>query len=258
MAQSSSIEWTQATWNPVAGCTPVSPGCLNCYAARMALRLATMPNGTGRKYGGTAKRARDGRPVFAGRINIDEEALDVPRKWKLGRIIFVNSMSDLFHEGVEEDFIRRVFAVMEECPQHTFQVLTKRPERALELAPRLPWPKNVWMGTSVESEDYIWRVRTLAKIRKAAVRFLSCEPLLGPLRRLPLTGINWVIVGGESGPGARPMREEWAAQIRDQCEEREVAFFFKQWGGVRKSETGRRLEGRTWDEMPTTIAVGAA
>ncbi len=255
MAQSSSIEWTQATWNPVAGCTPVSPGCLNCYAARMALRLQTMPNGTGQKYRGTAKRARDGRPVFSGRVNLDEEALDVPRKWRLGRIIFVNSMSDLFHKDVELEYIQRVFKVMEDCPQHTFQVLTKRPERALELSSQLPWPGNVWMGTSVESQDYIWRVRTLARIPRVAVRFLSCEPLLGPLNRLPLRGIKWVIVGGESGPGARPMQEDWALSIRDQCEAHSVAFFFKQWGGVQKKKTGRALSGRTWDEMPERAHV---
>lgn len=250
MAQSSSIEWTQATWNPVAGCTPVSPGCLNCYAARMALRLATVGGKTAKKYEGTAKRARDGRPVFAGRINIDEDALEIPRQWKLGRIIFVNSMSDLFHEDVPREFIYRVFDVMESCPQHTFQVLTKRPERALEMADDLPWPKNVWMGTSVESTKYIERVRILQQIRKAAVRFLSCEPLLGPLNRLPLTGIQWVIVGGESGPGARPMEEEWVLRIKEQCEEKNVYFFFKQWGGTQKKRTGRALNGKTWNGMP--------
>ena len=254
MAQTSSIEWTDATWNPVAGCTPVSPGCLNCYAARMALRLSSMPNATGRKYAGTAARARDGRPVFAGRINLDEDALDVPRQWRLPRVIFVNSMSDLFHEGVPLTFIRRVFTVMEECPQHTFQVLTKRPERAAELAPQLAWPRNVWMGTSVESERYISRVRTLRTIQ-AAVRFLSCEPLLGPLRRLPLNGIHWVIVGGESGPGARPMEESWVLDIKRQCDSRDVAFFFKQWGGIRKHETGRTLEGQTWDDLPIGTAT---
>ncbi len=256
MAIGSSIEWTQATWNPVAGCTPVSPGCLNCYAARMALRLAHMPNGTGHKYGGTATRARDGRPVFSGKINLDRESLDLPRSWRLGRVIFVNSMSDLFHEQVPEEFIREVFQVMEECPQHTFQILTKRPERMIALAPRLPWPANVWMGTSVESARYYGRVRLLQQLRVASVRFLSCEPLLGPLARMPLKHIDWVIVGGESGPGARPMREEWAVQIKEQCEEKGVAFFFKQWGGVRKHETGRTLEGRTWDEMPE--CAGAA
>jgi protein gp37 len=249
MALGSSIEWTQATWNPVAGCTPVSPGCLNCYAARMALRLSHMPNGTGKKYRGTAKRARDGRPVFSGRIKLDEAALELPRSWRLGRIIFVNSMSDLFHEGVPEAFVQRVFQVMEECPQHTFQVLTKRPERALKLADRLPWPRNVWLGTSVESAKYYKRIERLRAI-PAAVRFLSCEPLLGPLPRLPLEGIQWVIVGGESGPGARAMEREWVVEIKEQCEEAGAAFFFKQWGGVRKSDAGRELEGQTWDQMP--------
>jgi len=249
MAQNSGIEWTQATWNPVAGCTPVSPGCLNCYAARMALRLERMPGTTGKKYKGTAKRARDGRPVFSGRINLDRGALDLPRSWRLGRIIFVNSMSDLFHEGVPTEYIQEVFQVMKECPQHTFQVLTKRPERALELSDSLPWPKNVWMGTSVESQKYVHRIHTLRKI-PAAIRFLSCEPLLGPLMRLPLAGIQWVIVGGESGPGAREMARDWVVGIKEQCEEKRVAFFFKQWGGVRKHETGRELEGRTWDDLP--------
>lgn len=249
MAQGSSIEWTQATWNPVAGCTPVSPGCLNCYAARMALRLQHMPGPAGRKYEGTAERARSGRPVFRGRINLDESALDLPRSWRLGRIIFVNSMSDLFHEGVPFDFIERVFAVMAECPQHTFQVLTKRPERALAFAKDLPWPDHVWLGTSVETKRYYERIRLLQRI-PAAVRFLSCEPLLGPLPRLPLKDIHWVIVGGESGPGARPMEESWPLEIKTQCERKGVAFFFKQWGGVNKKKTGRELAGQTWDGMP--------
>ncbi len=208
----------------------------------MALRLERMPNGTGEKYAGTARRARDGRPVFSGRINLDPESLDVPRHWRLPRIIFVNSMSDLFHEDVPLEFIRRVFEVMEECPHHTFQVLTKRPERTLDLRDELPWPRNVWMGTSVETSRYIHRVRTLQRV-PAAVRFLSCEPLLGPLARLPLSGIQWVIVGGESGPGARGMEAEWVRQIRDQCRRRDVAFFFKQWGGVQKKRTGRSLRG---------------
>lgn len=249
MAQSSTIEWTQATWNPVAGCTPVSPGCLNCYAARMALRLERMPNGTGRKYAGTAGRARDGRPVFTGRVNLDEESLDVPRHWRLPRIIFVNSMSDLFHEHVPLSYIQRVFAVMNECPQHTFQVLTKRPERTAELAAHVNWTPNIWMGTSVESAKYVHRVRTLRNV-PARVRFLSCEPLLGPLGRVPLEGIHWVIAGGESGPGARPMAEAWVLALRDRCVVRGVAFFFKQWGGVRKHQTGRTLRGREWNELP--------
>mgnify|MGYP001490606238 CR=1 FL=1 len=256
MADGSRIEWTESTWNPVAGCTPVSPGCLNCYAARMALRLQRMGGKTGDKYEGTARRARDGRPVFSGRVNLDEEALDLPRTWRLGRKIFVNSMSDLFHEQVPELFIRRVFEVMEACPQHNFQVLTKRPERALELAPRLPWPEHVWMGTSVESRAYYDRVRQLSRI-PARVRFLSCEPLLGALPRLPLAKIQWVIVGGESGPGARPMEGSWVLEIKHQCESRGVAFFFKQWGGVNKKATGRELDGRTWDEMPENARASA-
>jgi protein gp37 len=250
MAQGSAIEWTEATWNPVAGCTPVSPGCLNCYAARMALRLEKIGESSGcAKYEGTAK-VHNGRPVFTGRVNLDESALDLPTKWRKSRLIFVNSMSDLFHEAVPLAFIQRVFKVMNACPQHTFQVLTKRPERTLELAEELDWTNNIWMGTSVENAMYVHRIHTLRKVR-AKVRFLSCEPLIGPLKRLPLDGIHWVIVGGESGPGARPMQQEWVEQIRDQCVEKQVAFFFKQWGGVRKSETGRRLEGRTWDQLPT-------
>lgn len=249
MAQLSSIEWTDATWNPVAGCTPISPGCLNCYAARMALRLGTVGGTTGEKYAETAKRSRDGRPVFAGVIHLDPDSLELPRSWRKPRRIFVNSMSDLFHEKVPLAFIQRVFAVIESCPQHQFQVLTKRPERALELADELSWPSNVWMGVSVENALYVHRVHTLKKI-PASIRFLSVEPLIGPIRKLPLTGIHWVIVGGESGPGARPMEQEWVTEIRDQCTRAGVAFFFKQWGGIRKCDTGRELNGRTWDEMP--------
>ncbi len=255
---SSRIEWTDATWNPVAGCTALSPGCLNCYAARMALRLEHMPNGTGEKYKGTARRARDGRPVFAGKIYLDHAALDTPRHWRSARMIFVNSMSDLFHEGVPSEFIRAVFDVMADCSQHTFQVLTKRPERALAMADQLPWPENVWLGTSVETADYVHRVRTLQRLTRTAVRFLSCEPLLGPLRRLPLKGIDWVIVGGESGPGARPMQREWVLQIKRQCRQRDVAFFFKQWGGINKKATGRTLNGRTWDELPSVQVTVSA
>lgn len=253
MAQGSRIEWTDATWNPVAGCTPVSPGCLNCYAARMALRLEAMDQ---QKYRGTAKKARNGRPVFSGRVNLDHEALDIPRRWRLPRIIFVNSMSDLFHEAVPDYFIREVFAVMEECGQHTFQVLTKRPERVVEMAGELPWPENVWIGTSVESRKYYSRVRLLQRVRRAAVRFLSCEPLLGPLTRLPLSHIDWVIVGGESGPGARPMAEAWVHEVKDQCEIRNVPFFFKQWGGVRKRDSGRMLLDQTWDASPKSQQSG--
>jgi protein gp37 len=208
-----------------------------------------MGGSVGKKYEGTAKRARDRRPVFSGRINLDPEALDLPRSWRLGRIIFVNSMSDLFHEAVPEEFIHRVFRVMAECPQHTFQVLTKRPDRTADFAASLPWPRNVWMGTSVESAKYYDRIRVLQRV-PAKVRFLSCEPLLSELPRLPLRGIHWVIVGGESGPGARVMERDWVIDIKEQCEERSVPFFFKQWGGVRKCEAGRMLDGRTWDCLP--------
>lgn len=250
MAVGSSIEWTQATWNPVAGCTPVSPGCLNCYAARMALRLERMGTGGLGKYAGTAKRSRSGRPVFSGRVNLDEGALDLPRRWRLGRIVFVNSMSDLFHDAVPASFIQRVFDVMGGCPQHTFQVLTKRPERVVELKDELDWHPNVWIGTSVESAAYYERVRLLQRVRRASVRFLSCEPLLGALPRLPLAGVDWVIVGGESGPGARPMEPAWVHGIKERCESRGVPFFFKQWGGVNKKAAGRELAGQEWDGMP--------
>jgi protein gp37 len=251
VAQGSGIEWTEATWNPVAGCTPVSPGCLNCYAARMALRLARINPGVANKYRGTAKRAKNGRPVFSGVINLDEASLDLPRRWRKGRLIFVNSMSDVFHEHVPDDYIARIFRVMNECPQHQFQVLTKRPERAAALAHQLNWTQNIWMGTSVESMMYTHRIELLKNV-PANVRFLSCEPLLGPIPKLPLSGIHWVIVGGESGPGARPMEESWVTQIRDRCRDFGVPFFFKQWGGVRKHETGRTLEGKCWNGMPLT------
>lgn len=253
MAQGSGIEWTEATWNPVAGCTPVSPGCLNCYAARMALRLAQINPGITNKYRGTAKRAKNGRPVFSGVINLDPDSLDLPKRWRKGKLIFVNSMSDVFHEGVPDDYIKRIFRVMNECPQHQFQVLTKRPERAAAIASELKWTPNIWMGTSVESMVYTHRIEMLRKIG-AAVRFLSCEPLLGPIPKLPLDGIHWVIVGGESGPGARPMEESWVLQIRDRCREFKVPFFFKQWGGVRKHITGRTLGGRIWNQMPELVS----
>lgn len=252
MAQESRIEWTDATWNPVAGCTAASAGCLNCYAARMALRLEAMGV---EKYRGTATKSKSGRPRFTGRINIDRDALDVPRKWRLPRIIFVNSMSDLFHPDVPEGFIHEVFGVMEECSQHTFQVLTKRPERVVAMKHDLPWPKNVWIGTSVERAEVVWRVRELQKLTRASVRFLSCEPLIGPLGRLPLKKIDWVIVGGESGPGARRMESSWVFSIKRRCEEKGVPFFFKQWGGVNKKVAGRTLEGRNWDELPRAASV---
>ncbi|MBT4865489.1 MAG: phage Gp37/Gp68 family protein [Planctomycetaceae bacterium] len=234
MAQNSSIEWTEATWNPVTGCTKISPGCKFCYAERMAKRLKAMGQ----------ERYRDGF-----KLTLQDDVVELPLKWKKPRTIFVNSMSDLFHEDVPTKFIRSVFDVMKKASHHKFQVLTKRPERTAELTDKLPWPENVWMGTSVETADYTWRVHELAKT-DAHIKFLSVEPLLGPIPNLPVSEVDWVIVGGESGPGARPMQEEWVTEIRDLCADKDVPFFFKQWGGVNKKKTGRLLEGQTWDGMP--------
>lgn len=245
MAQNSPIEWTEATWNPIAGCTVLSPGCSNCYAMRMASRLAAMGQ---EKYMNTT-RLSGGRPKWTGRVNLDRAALDAPRAWKKGRMIFVNSMSDLFHESVPTSFIKDVFAVMQQTPQHTYQLLTKRAERLSSEDTDIEWPENVWMGVSVESIDYKFRIDHLRKT-KARIKFLSLEPLLGSLRKLNLQNIDWVIVGGESGPGARQINPDWVRSIRDQCGEQNVAFHFKQWGGVNKKRNGRVLDGRTWDDFP--------
>jgi protein gp37 len=245
MALSSRIEWTEATWNPISGCTVLSPGCTHCYAMRMAARLSAMGQ---QKYAGTT-RISGGRPKWTGKIKFDWRALELPRSWKRGRLIFVNSMSDLFHEAVPEEFIQRVFSVMADTPQHTYQVLTKRAERLEEVGLGIEWPDNVWMGVSVESEEYWWRVEHLRRIN-ARTRFLSLEPLLGPLTALDFQGIHWVIAGGESGPHARPVRPDWLRSIRDACVEQNIAFHFKQWGGPNKKATGRILDERTWDEMP--------
>jgi protein gp37 len=234
MATRSNIEWTEMTWNPVTGCTKISQGCKHCYAERMARRLKAMG----------AERYRNGF-----RVTLHPDALEVPRRWKQPRVVFVNSMSDLFHEEVPLGYVARVFAIMHDCPQHKFQVLTKRSERLAELGPQLPWPKNVWMGVSVEDARVLHRIGHLQSV-PAAVRFLSLEPLIGPLDALPLEGIHWVIVGGESGPRARPIRKEWVDSILSQCRTAGVPFFFKQWGGVRKDLTGRELHGRTFNEMP--------
>ena len=228
------IEWTEVTWNPVTGCTKVSEGCRNCYAEKMAKRLQAMG----------VKRYQNGFQV-----TLHPDLIDLPLRWKKPRKIFVNSMSDLFHPGVPDEFILKVFETMNRATQHIFQVLTKRPERVVTLADRLNWTPNIWMGTSVESMKVVERVDHLRKV-PARIRFLSCEPLLGPLE-LNLEGIHWVIVGGESGPGARPLDGQWVREIRDQCIKENVAFFFKQWGGVQKHRTGRMLDGRTWDEMPS-------
>lgn len=250
MGSKSTIEWTEATWNPVAGCTILSPGCTNCYAMRMARRLEAMGQ---EKYAGTT-RVSGGRAKWTGAIRLDEEALKAPFSWKTGRTIFVNSMSDLFHEQVPLAFIERVFDTMARTPHHTYQILTKRAERLVELDAELIWPSNVWMGVSVENADYVSRIDHLRRTG-AAIKFLSLEPLLGPLNNLNLREIDWVIAGGESGPGARPLDPDWVRSIRDQCVNVDVAFHFKQWGGVNKKKTGRVLDGRTWDELPVPEAA---
>ena len=237
MGSHSSIEWTEATWNPVTGCSKVSEGCTHCYAERLALRLQAMGN----------VRYQNGF-----RVTLHEDLLDAPHKWRSSRLIFVNSMSDLLHEDVPTEFIQRIFQTMNDCPQHTFQILTKRSTRLKALAHQLTWTANIWMGVSVENDRMYHRIHDLREI-PARVRFLSCEPLLGPTENLPLQGIHWVIVGGESGPGARPMAAAWVRSIKDQCRQAETAFFFKQWGGVQKHRNGRELDNQTWDAMPTCV-----
>ena len=235
MATKSPIEWTEFTWNPATGCSKISAGCKNCYASRMAGRLHAM---------GSARY----RNSFD--VTLHEDLIDLPRKWRKPKTIFVNSMSDLFHDDIPDEFIRRVFQTMADCPQHIFQVLTKRSRRLRELGHTLHWPRNVWMGVSVENAATVDRVDDLAQV-PAQVRFLSCEPLIGPLDKLPLEAMHWVIVGGESGPGSRPMEPSWVESIRIQCERADVHFFFKQWGGVSKHRTGRALGGRLYDAMPS-------
>jgi protein gp37 len=239
----SSIEWTESTWNPVTGCTKISPGCKNCYAESMARRLKAM-----------------GQPNYRNgfELTLHEHMLERPLEWTKPQVIFVNSMSDLFHEHVPVEFILRVFGVMRLAHWHQFQVLTKRAERLAELSAQLSWPDNLWMGVSIENCDYVSRIDRL-RDTGARVKFLSLEPLLGPLPRLNLRGIHWVIVGGESGPRARPVHESWVIDIQNQCRSAGVPFFFKQWGGRNKKKAGRELRGRTWDEMPlTSSSVEAA
>jgi protein gp37 len=239
MGTNSAIEWTDATWNPVTGCTKISPGCANCYAQRMAKRLQAM-----------------GQANYADGFNVTmhDRAVELPLGWKKPRAIFVNSMSDLFHENVPVEFILRIFDVMRRADWHKFQILTKRSQRLLELEGQLPWLPHVWMGVSVESQEYVGRINDLRQTH-AHTKFLSLEPLLGPLPNLDLSGIDWVIVGGESGPGHRPMKPAWVTGIRDQCNSAGVPFFFKQWGGVNKKRAGRQLDGRTWDEMPRSSSA---
>ncbi len=232
--KSSRIEWTESTWNPVTGCSKTSAGCANCYAERMAMRLQAM-----------------GQPNYRNgfEVTCHEQALSLPLKWKKPQTIFVNSMSDLFHEDIPDDFIFRVFDIMRKADWHRFQILTKRAERLKSLSKKLSWPDNVWMGVSVENQSTTARIDCL-RDTSAKIKFLSMEPLLGPFRNLDLTGIDWVIVGGESGPGARPIKEEWVLEIKRHCDEFFVPFFFKQWGGVNKKKAGRKLLGRTWDAIP--------
>jgi protein gp37 len=239
MAQGTGIEWTESTWNPVTGCTKISPGCAHCYAERMAERLQAM---------GQANYAHGFE------LTLQPQMLELPLKWKKPQTIFVNSMSDLFHPNVPLGYIRQVFDVMARAHWHRFQVLTKRSDRLRAISTEIDWPSNVWMGTSVESDRYRGRIDEL-RASGAHVKFLSLEPLLGPLRNLELAEIDWVIVGGESGPGARAMDPEWAIDLRDQCLQVGVPFFFKQWGGRNKKQTGRALEGRLWNEMPADRKV---
>ncbi|HUE02888.1 MAG TPA: phage Gp37/Gp68 family protein [Bryobacteraceae bacterium] len=241
MAAKSSIEWTESTWNPSTGCDAISPGCEHCYAERLALRLKAMGQ---QKYSNGFK------------LTLHPGTLELPLKWKKPQRIFVNSMSDLFHHDVPLGYIRRVFDTMSQAHWHQFQVLTKRSGRLLALTDKLDWPPNLWMGVSVESIQYKTRIDHLRKTG-AKLKFLSLEPLLGPLGALNLRGIDWVIVGGESGPGARPMDAEWVLDVRRQCERADVPFFFKQWGGAQKKRTGRKLNGRTYDEMPVPLQTAS-
>ena len=243
MADRSAIEWTEATWNPTTGCDRISAGCDNCYALTLAKRLKAM---------GSAKYQTDGDPRTSGPgfgVAVHEDSLAVPLRWRQPRVVFVNSMSDLFHARIPAEFVRKVFEVMAATPRHTYQILTKRARRLSRLAPQLPWPSNVWMGVSVEDDSQLDRVHWLRTV-PAAVRFVSAEPLLGPLEGIDLTGIDWLIAGGESGRDARPMDPAWVRELRDKCLADGVAFFFKQWGGHTPKAGGRLLDGQTWDERP--------
>ncbi len=254
----SQIEWTDTTWNPVTGCTKVSPGCANCYAERFANRLKAMLN-EDNQYEEAVKQGR-----WTGKITLVESALEKPYTWRKKRRVFVNSMSDLFHENVPKDFVKKVFKVMNDCTKHMFQLLTKRPERMAQFSESLNWSKNIWAGTSVESGEYTDRIDDLRKV-EANIRFLSLEPLLGPFNELNLHGIDWVIVGGESGPGARKMKPDWVIDIFETCKEQDVPFFFKQWGAYgpdgkkrSKKKNGRELLGEEWNEYPDELETSEA
>lgn len=267
----SNIEWTGLTWNPIVGCQKVSPGCANCYAERMSTRLA----GMARKRGNSAGRLKSYLHVinnhgrWSGEVRTVPEALDEPKSWKKPQLVFVNSMSDLFHHDVPLSFIHSVFRVMADCPRHRFQLLTKRHNRLVQLSDSIDWPGNVWMGVSIESDAYVGRADCLRRT-KAAIKFLSLEPLLGPLPSLRLDGIDWVIIGGESGPGARPVDRDWVVDLRDRCQAQGIPFFFKQWGKLRfnpdphdpsakenggSAKGGRMLDGEYWNQMPESTAL---
>jgi len=242
MSDNSTIEWTDATWNPVTGCSKVSPGCAHCYAETFAERF----------------RGVAGHPYEQGfDLRLWPERLSIPLLWSKPRRIFVNSMSDIFHEDIPEEYVAQIFDVMAQASWHQFQVLTKRHDRMAELAPRLPWPDNVWMGVTIENNRWVERADRLRSV-PAAVRFISAEPLLGPLPDLDLTDIDWLIAGGESGPIRRPPKVEWFRELRDRCVAQGVAYFFKQWGGRYPKEGGRDLDGRTWDEFPEPVPVAVA
>lgn len=250
MSSGSQIEWTDVTWNPVAGCSVASSGCTNCYAMRMAARLQAMKH---HKYEGTTRKS-GGRYVWTGRVNLDEGSLSAPLEWRKPKRIFVNSMSDLFHPDVPDEFIRRVWDVMVDCPQHHFQILTKRPDRMSDLFDLglISQHSHIWVGTSVESAEVVDRVSHLKKI-KGATLFISFEPLIAEITEVDLKGVHWAIVGGESGPRSRPMQEAWVERLFEICRRDDVAFFFKQWGGRNKKATGRKLHGRTYDEYPLEL-----
>jgi protein gp37 len=251
MAGLSEIEWTDATWNPIVGCAMVSPGCTNCYAMRMAARLQAMG---AQSYQGVTRKS-GGRFVWTGKLRVNEKAIEAPLSWKRPKKVFVNSMSDLFQQGVAEKDVERVWRVMARAPQHRFQILTKRPDRMRDfLRKRSPdILPHVWVGASVESGEYLSRIDDL-RLAPAAVRFVSFEPLIGRVGTVNLQDIHWAIVGGESGPKARPIDEAWVDDLHNECRRQNVAFFFKQWGGTNKKATGRRYRGRTWDEYPTESA----
>lgn len=252
MAGPSDIEWTDATWNPIIGCAMVSPGCTNCYAMRMAARLQSMGAAS---YRGVTRKS-GGRFVWTGKIRVNEKALAAPLAWKRPKKIFVNSMSDLFQNGIGGDVVSRVWDVMARAPQHVFQILTKRPDRMRDILRQqsLPVLPHVWLGTSVENSDYVGRIDDL-RATPASVRFVSFEPLIGPVGRVNLSGVHWAIVGGESGPKSRPILEDWVDELLNVCREQDVAFFFKQWGGTNKKIAGRSFRGRTWDEYPEEVAA---